>query len=209
MDIFLIRHGESVGNREGKLQGWLDSPLTEKGRHQAEVTANRLASAGIEQIYTSPLSRALDTARLMAERIGCEADELELLKEIDVGSAEGLTIDEVERIYPDHVIDLVGKKRGDASFPGGETIDQFHDRAARAWEKLIRHDSFGAIACVSHGWMINALLKRAQGLPLSTTNLVFANGAIQHLRSEKGRWKIIKLETVKNVTPAMRVWQLF
>jgi broad specificity phosphatase PhoE len=209
VDILLIRHCESIGNSEKKLQGWFDSPLTEKGRGQAEDLAGKLAGCGIEHLYSSPLSRARATAEVLAVRIGCTLEILELLREIDVGDAEGLTIDEVENMYPHHVRDLLQKSRGDASLPGGETRAHFHHRAGELWEFLSSRVRYRVFGCVSHGWMINALLKKAQGLPLASRNLVFPNGAVQHLRSEGDRWEIVTLDCIAHETRGMRVWQLF
>jgi len=209
VDIYLIRHCESVGNREKKMQGWFDSPLTGKGKRQAKEVALRMKGRDVQRLFSSPLARAVDTARVISREIGCSLEELELLREIDVGKAEGITIDEAEELYPDHVRDLLKKTVKDASLPGGETLARFHDRAGRLWVYLCSQKQFHTIACVSHGWMINALLKKAQSKPLTTRNLVFPNGAIQHLRSDEKRWEVVSLEFVEEETSGMRMWQLF
>jgi broad specificity phosphatase PhoE len=211
VDIFLVRHCQSVGNRRRTIQGWHDSPLTEKGREQARLLADRLAECGIERLYSSPLSRALETARVISEVTGNDVVVIDLLKEIDVGAAEEHSIDEVERLYPREVSDLTGKKSGSASFPGGETLDAFHRRSGELWRFLTAGDQPGVVACVSHGWMLNALLKRALALPLDSRNRVFPNGAVQHLRSENrhGPWEVVSAEYIEHETPPMRVWQLF
>lgn len=208
VDIFLVRHCQSTGNRDRKIQGWLDSPLTEEGREAARRLADRLAVSGIEIIYTSTLRRALETARVLGGRLGCPVRELELLREINVGSAEGLTIDEVEKTYPLELKELLGKEPR-ASFPGGETLGEFHRRSGEAWELLTAPWQPGTIGCVSHGWMLNALLKRALGLPLSARNRVFPNGSVQHIRVSDGRSELVSMEKVENETPRMRVWQIF
>lgn len=209
MDIFLVRHCQSVGNSRRTIQGWYDSPLTGKGRVQAHRLGERLADSGIERLYSSPLSRALETARIVSEAIRTEVVVLELLKEINVGEAEGRTIEEVERLFPRQVSELLGKRNGRASFPGGETIEEFHRRSEKLWHFLTENRQAEVIAAVSHGWMINALLKHATGQPLRSRNRVFANGAIQHLRFTDGEWKVMNMEYIERETAPMRVWHLF
>jgi broad specificity phosphatase PhoE len=209
MEIFLIRHCQSIGNRDRKIQGWLDSPLTEEGREAARKLAGRLAGSGIGIIYSSTLRRALETARVLGEALDCPVREIELLREINVGCAEGLTVDEVEKTYPLELKDLLRKEKPEASFPGGETLGEFHRRSGEAWKFLTAPWQPQSIACVSHGWMLNALLKRALGLALSSRNLVFPNGSIQHIRSHDGLWELVSLEKMEAETPRMRVWQIF
>ncbi len=211
VDIFLIRHCQSIGNSRRTIQGWYDSPLTDTGREQARRLANRLEDRGIERLYSSPLARALETARIIAEVTDSDVVVLELMKEIDVGAAEGHTVDEVERLYPRQVHRLRKEKREDASFPGGETLGEFHERSRRLWQLLTAPDQPGVIGCVSHGWMINALLKHATGLPPGSRNRVFPNGAVQHLRSRggDGSWEVASSEYIEQETPPMRVWQIF
>ena len=70
--LWLIRHGESEGNLERRIQGWQDFPLTNRGRRQAARLAERLAEeAGIEAIITSPLARAATTAEIIGAVLGC------------------------------------------------------------------------------------------------------------------------------------------
>jgi len=209
VDIFLVRHCESVGNVEKKLQGWFDSPLTEQGKLQAEELARMLSGRGIRHVYSSPLHRAMDTARAIAAGSGCRVEELELLKEIDVGSGEGLTIDEVESRFPDELTRLRDRTLSDASLPGGETLNHFHERAGQLWAFLTDGTVYDKMACVSHGWMLNALLKIVRDEPLSARNMVFPNGGVQHLKKRAGRWEVVSLDFVEKETHAMRVWQIF
>jgi broad specificity phosphatase PhoE len=209
MELFLIRHCQSIGNRDRKIQGWLDSPLTREGGEAAHRLSERLAGKGIEIIYSSTLRRALETARIVGEALDCPVRELELLREINVGGAEGLTVDELEKTFPGELKELRGKGKPEAAFPGGETLGEFYGRAEKVWEFLNASWQPGIVACVSHGWMLNALLKRALGAPLSTRNRVFPNGSVQHVKSADGRWGLVSLEKVENETPGMRVWQVF
>ena len=89
--LLLVRHGETDWNAERRWQGHADVPLNARGREQAKALAETLAADRIDAIYTSDLSRARDTAEIVAARLGIEAVADPALREIDVGSREGRT----------------------------------------------------------------------------------------------------------------------
>src|SRR5947199_3660663 len=93
--LLLIRHGETDWNAEHRWQGHADVPLNARGREQAKALAEELAPEGIDAIYASDLSRARDTAEIVGERLGVPVVLDPDLREIDVGSREGLTGEEV------------------------------------------------------------------------------------------------------------------
>jgi broad specificity phosphatase PhoE len=93
--LLLIRHGETDWNAEHRWQGHADVPLNAHGREQAKVLAEELAPEGVDAIYSSDLSRARDTAEIVGERLGVPVVLDPDLREIDVGSREGLTGEEV------------------------------------------------------------------------------------------------------------------
>jgi len=186
----------------------MDPPLTGRGREQAVKAAGRLAGSGIEVVYTSPLSRARETAEIIAGSLGCDLVVEEEFSEIDVGEAEGLTLSEVERKFGPELSMLLEKKE-DAGFPGGETIGMFRRRASSAWRKLAEGRDSDVVACVSHGWMINALLREAGVLDRGSPNLVLPNGSIQHLRRTDGGWEAVALERSEEERPEDRVWRIF
>lgn len=107
--IYLVRHGETEWNRERRLQGQQDSPLTEKGREQAQRAGLLLRELidNPEQypVYASPLSRARDTAAIISHALDLDPDRLridDLLKEIKFGAWEGMTFDEIAAADPDN-----------------------------------------------------------------------------------------------------------
>ena len=99
--IVLVRHGETDWNRDRRFQGRADQPLNETGRAQARELAESLRDEPVSVLYTSPLRRASETAEILAERLGLEARPLDALLEIDVGTWEGLTIDDVRVRFPE------------------------------------------------------------------------------------------------------------
>src|SRR5688500_14891082 len=109
--LLLVRHGQSEANRDGRMQGRLDTPLTTFGRAQATALANRLAAEpSVVALYSSPLSRALETARVIGGRIGVTPVVLDDLIEIDHGAATGLRHDEARQRWkpPSDRLDRTG-----------------------------------------------------------------------------------------------------
>ena len=92
MKIYLVRHGETVFNTMGVLQGWNNSDLTEKGIEVAKNLGEELADVKFDKVFSSDLKRAADTARLIVNR---EPETTELLREIDMGDWSGRHISEV------------------------------------------------------------------------------------------------------------------
>ena len=95
MTLILVRHGESEGNTRRIMQGSLDMPLTEAGREQARLVAARLASMPIAAVYSSPLSRAFETAQVIAAHHAVDVQPIAGLREGGRGEAQGLTWAEV------------------------------------------------------------------------------------------------------------------
>src|SRR4051812_32922694 len=93
--LYLVRHGETAFNRESRWQGHRDTTLTAFGEAQARAAARRLEREHPTALYTSPLTRALRTATVIGNAVGLEPEPRDDLREVDVGSWEGLTADEV------------------------------------------------------------------------------------------------------------------
>ena len=155
MEVILVRHGESVGNAEGRMQGHSDYPLTERGRAQARRLGEWFARQGItwSRAYASPLARAWETAGIVTSITRGPAVEPEpLLKELMAGALEGSTLEEIVSRFPRfaqrHVTEL-----GDFSEFGGESYDEVQVRARSLRDKLEQsHRSNGdRVLLVGHG----------------------------------------------------------
>jgi probable phosphoglycerate mutase len=163
--IYLVRHGETVWNRAGRLQGRGDSPLTLRGIGHAtaygRLLADALDSAGSVRIHASPMGRARQTAALIADALGLAGDPVRvdpLLAEHDVGEWTGRTWAEIER-----ETGLGPERLRDWSFrpPGGETRSEMRERAAR-W--LAGREEAAIDVVVSHGGMSRAFRAAFLGL---------------------------------------------
>lgn len=129
--LFLARHGQTRWNLEHRLQGQLDSALTEEGLAQARSLAESLVGHGIRTVCSSPLGRAMHTSIIIAERLGADLVEVPELAEVHHGEMAGMTWAEIDETYPDARAERAANRYG-WSFPGGESYAQARARARAA-----------------------------------------------------------------------------
>jgi phosphoserine phosphatase len=155
--FYFVRHGESEGNAAGRFTGQTDSPLTARGRQQAQTIADELATTKFDRIVSSDLSRTRDTADVIAKRHGLRVEVLPELREIDVGERTGKPFDEA-RGLPNWSDD------GFVAWPGGETLDKVVTRVLAAIERLTRESPGKTILVVGHGGVNRILLSHFLGV---------------------------------------------
>ena len=170
MDILIVRHGESLGNAEGRIQGHADSPLTEKGRRQAAQLGRWLALQGLKwhAAYASPLARAKDTAAIIAATTGfADATIDDDLKEVGVGHLEGLTRTQIGGKHPDFLRRDI-TSLGDFGEFGGETYDGVQERVARVRARLeqAHRATEDRVLLVAHGGFNFQFVKAAACIPV-------------------------------------------
>jgi phosphoserine phosphatase len=166
--IVLVRHGETDWNRERRFQGHADTSLNDAGRRQALELAEALRDERLDAVYTSPLRRATETARIVVDMLGLKAEELEALREIDVGDWQGLTVDEVRARYPERA-DVAWR----SGWQNGETHEQLAARVVPALLELgSRHPDEGVLG-VTHAGPIRAALMAATGRSLEQSRAEF------------------------------------
>lgn len=196
MRLLLVRHGQTVGNVRRELQDGRD-PLTELGRRQAAAVAAYLATLGAaEALYSSPLDRALETARLIGAAIGQEPQLRPAWAEIDVGRAAGHTFDDWRARYPEESAAFRADGVGYA-WPGGESGRDVARRTAAelAWLSARHRDAAAPIVIVSHGgalaWAISHLLRepgdRWPSAHMRLDNCSLTEVAIDHAAWAAGR----------------------
>ncbi len=169
MRFFVIRHGETAWNVEGRFQGQMDTDLNAKGLEQAELVAERLAGHCFEAIVTSPLSRAKVTAEKIAERTACSEFILDNgFTEINHGDWEGCLADEISAKWPE-ILKEWHNKPETVKMPGcmGETLDDVQKRTVRAADAIAKKYS-GDVLLASHDAVIKVLLCHWLGAPLSS-----------------------------------------
>ena len=156
--LVLVRHGQTVWNREDRFRGRANISLDEIGKAQAEVTARHIAAHWPpDAIYCSPLLRARQTAEKIAERFSLHERAHPGFLDIDYGAWEGLTPAEVRAQDWSPVLDLWYEHPQDAPIPGGETLQSVRLRATGALNEVVERHAGETIAIVSHT-VVNRLL---------------------------------------------------
>ncbi|HSV66174.1 MAG TPA: bifunctional RNase H/acid phosphatase [Mycobacteriales bacterium] len=156
--MLLLRHGETACTAERRFSGRGDVPLTERGETQARAAAKRLAAfPDVAAVATSPLARARDTARLVAEQAGAPLVIDDGLVEADFGDWEGLTFAEAQDRWPVELGAWLGSV--DAAPPGGESFAAVARRVRRSRDRLIAGYPGRTVALVSHVTPIKMLLR--------------------------------------------------
>jgi broad specificity phosphatase PhoE len=173
--LLLARHGETDWNRELRVQGTSDTELNALGRAQAAELAQELAETELDAIYSSDLSRARETAEIIAATRGHDVRVDPGLRERDFGSWEGLTREEIDTRFADH-------EQHD-----GETYEQVRARMLATAHKLVAAHPGETVLVVSHGGALNALWHDAVGERLgrwpncAVYGLEFRDGAFREL----------------------------
>lgn len=167
MKIVLVRHGHVAGISPERFRGRADLALTELGREQARLTAGRIAATWSPiAVYTSPMSRAIDTGDVIASRLGLQSQTRRDLNDINYGAWQGLTPDEA-RVQFGAEVDLWYRWPHLARIPGGESLADVLVRATRLLRAL--GDSHGneTIVLVGYDSINRVMLTLALALPLA------------------------------------------
>lgn len=180
--IYLLRHGETVFNTQGRYQGELDSPLTIEGMDQVK-SISRLLKVVIDdpdewEIISSPLGRAMESTKIICETIGFDFNKVttdERLKEVSVGSWAGLTTQEIEASWPE-LIKNTDSYNWYFNSPNGESYDAVVERVSDWLESVKNREK---VIAVSHGLTGRVLrgvynhLKKDQALMLEVSQNTF------------------------------------
>jgi broad specificity phosphatase PhoE len=165
--LILVRHGHVEGISPERFRGRAELPLTELGRREAELTSARIAASWRPAaIYTSPMSRCIDTGAAIGKPLGLSASAMPGLNDIDYGDWQGLTADEARARWPDE-LDTWYRHPDWAAIPRGETLQQVLTRAVAALREVIRNHPDDTIVLVAHDSVNRVLLLHALELPLS------------------------------------------
>jgi len=191
--ICIARHGETDWNTAGILQGWLDVPMNERGRQQAREFADAYAEAGFARVYTSPLRRALESAEIIAERLGlpppvCHGG----LKERNFGVIQGIPKAELAELDP-VLLEKILKRNPACSFEQGESMDDFATRVLHAVTVIGAGNAGGCVLVITHGWVLDVITRHVRGLPRS---------AILHVKPKNGEclWTEATREAIRPST---------
>jgi broad specificity phosphatase PhoE len=162
-ELVIVRHGETELNTQGVFRGRYDVDLNDRGREQAEAAAGALAGRPLDAVYTSPLSRAMETAREIAAPHGIEPSIDEAFNNIELGEWQGAPKHRVQRDYPE-LWRLWREDPDELRIPGGETLAAVRERSlARAVELVERHGG-RRFAVVTHRSVAKLLAGALMGM---------------------------------------------
>jgi len=164
MQLILIRHGETLWNKEKKVQGLTDIALSDIGIMQAKRLALSLKDHPVETIYASPLKRACQTAEIINDYHRKEIMIHRELVEMDMGDFEGLSYQELMTRGSDFLKRWMTNP-AELKMPNGESLEELQDRAWSVMEKIIAKAENALI--VSHNFTIASILCRLRNISLS------------------------------------------
>ncbi|HEY3298080.1 MAG TPA: histidine phosphatase family protein [Armatimonadota bacterium] len=189
MRIIFVRHGQTVYNNESRYQGQADTVLSDLGRRQAALVAERLKYEDISAVYASDLCRAVETAEAAAAyhnmKVVCDID----LREVGFGEWEGLTVGEIKERYPEIYANYQRDSLKNRA-PGGERLEELQVRSVRAVEAIAARHPKETVLIVAHGGPIKAFICHALETGLETfRRLALDNGGITVFSMQPdGRW---------------------
>lgn len=185
----LIRHGETVWNRERRMQGHSDSPLSAKGLRQAIQLAQRMKEFEFTALYSSDSGRASETARFIADVTGHPLIVEPRLRERHFGLFEGLTGPEMQEQHPAAYVSFKGR---DAEYvvPGGESARAFRDRALACLTEIATRHANELVVVVTHGLVCDVAYRAAYGLDLmARRDFELVNAGINVFRLDGTAWR--------------------
>ncbi len=200
MWLFCVRHGQSVHNAEGRMQGRADSPLSDLGRRQSRAVADVLAKMRIDAIYSSPLQRALETARITADRLRLTIRVDPRLQEIDIGIFQGRLRTEAATLYPE-IFARWAANEPDYAIPGGESRHELQDRGVAALRDIAL-SGFERVAVFSHGRLLAVTLAALVPISGDAGRSALENASISVLRAASpAAWTLVAHNRVDHLSP--------
>ncbi|XP_068343816.1 phosphoglycerate mutase-like protein 4 [Pyrus communis] len=190
-EIIVVRHGETAWNAEHRIQGHLDVELNDAGRQQAAAVGNRLSKdPKISLVYSSDLSRAYETAQIIAARCGGLKVETDPdLRERHLGDLQGLVYHELAKLKPQAHQAFVSRETFQEIPGGGESLDQLHQRCTSSLQRIGSKHKGERVVAVTHGGVIRTLLKKGYANGKSVGKVGNASIHIFHLYDD-GKWTV-------------------
>ena len=200
MKVYLVRHGETDWNKSGRMQGRMEVDLNLFGFKQSHLCAKRLKPIPFEMAFTSPQSRALQTAELILKHHNVHLETNPALQEIHLGKWEGMTWSEVKRQHRG-LIDDMTKDRQTAKLHGGEAYEDVLKRAMSFIETISKLP-FEHVLVVSHGGLIKMVLSYVLDLPIEKRgNFHLSNTGISVIEKDasSNKWRVISINETSHL----------
>lgn len=178
--LWLVRHGQTDWNLQGRYQGQTDPPLNATGVQQAELAAQMLCGRKYAALYSSDLQRARVTAEIIGRQLGLEVITDQRLREVNLGAWEGMLVGDIQAQYPE---EWEARQRDRLRFRvpgGGESVIDVAERMWPAIDDLASRHPDQDIIVVSHGLALATILCRAQDVPLASARELIPDNAQPH-----------------------------
>ena len=191
-EFVLIRHGETVENLAGIIQGHYNSELNECGIAQGRAVAERLKREMFDVFYTSDLKRAVCTAEMISDAINMPFELEPEFREWNLGVLERQNAMEMREAYPEVMDAFKHAPQKEVIVPGGESHSQFNSRICRMMEKLAGQHENKRILIVTHGGVLREVFRLVVGvtLPQNAQPLLTNTGYTRVRKNDAGEWQL-------------------
>jgi alpha-ribazole phosphatase len=164
--LYLVRHGELVTSKEWRYVGQMDVELNETGKKQIQNLSSRLSSEQIEMIFSSDLTRTIESAEIIGNKLEIINEPISELREINLGVWEGLTLEEIEESFPE---DLVKRSEDIKDFRiiNGESFSDVKKRVIPKLKDIIEGNVSKRILVIAHGGVNRIIIADALGLDIN------------------------------------------
>ncbi|MGD9423586.1 2,3-diphosphoglycerate-dependent phosphoglycerate mutase GpmB [Pantoea sp. NSTU24] len=188
LQVYLVRHGETVWNAERRIQGQSDSPLTEKGEQQARQVGERVKQLGITHVIASDLGRTRRTAEIIADACGCGVTLDARLRELNMGVLEKRPLDGLTAEEEQWRATLVNGTEG-GRIPEGESMTEMATRMHAALNACLDLPAGSRPLLVSHGMALGSLVSTILGLPAyAERRLRLRNCSLSRVDYQQSAW---------------------
>ena len=203
MEIYFVRHGQTIWNVEKRFQGLSDSPLTELGITQAKLLGEKLKDIKFDKFYSTSLKRANDTANYIKGNREQKVEIFDDFVEISMGDMEGIQQEEFKKLYPEQVKNFFfNQLEYNPSSFGGESFLEVRERVAKGLEKFIKlNQDYERVLVVSHGATLKTLLHYISGKDISTLSdeAIPKNTSYTIVKYENGKFEIIDFSNISHL----------
>ena len=203
MEIYFVRHGQTIWNVEKRFQGLSDSPLTELGITQAKLLGEKLKDIKFDKFYSTSLKRAYDTANYIKGNREQKVEIFDDFVEISMGDMEGIKQEDFKKLYPEQVKNFFfNQLEYNPSSFGGESFLEVRERVIRGLNKFIElNKNYERVLAVSHGATLKTLLHYISGKDISTLSdeAIPKNTSYTIVKYENGKFEIIDFSNISHL----------
>ena len=203
MEIYFVRHGQTIWNVEKRFQGLSDSPLTELGITQAKLLGEKLKNIKFDKFYSTSLKRAYDTANYIKGNRKQKVEIFDDFVEISMGDMEGIKQEDFKKLYPEQVKNFFfNQLEYNPSSFGGESFLEVRERVIKGLNKFVElNKNYERVLVVSHGATLKTLLHYISGKDISTLSdeAIPKNTSYTIVKYENGKFEIIDFSNTSHL----------